>query len=145
MPIVNVYLTFNGNCEEAFNYYRDVFEVEFDMISRFKDMPPQNGTNLPKGDAEKIMHVSLPISEETALMGCDIGGEGANDFVMGNNFSISVEADTQKDADRYFDLLSDKGVVVMSMETTFWGSYFGMVTDRFGINWMISFDTNGTK
>ena len=134
MPIINVYLTFDGNCEEAFNYYRDVFEVEFTMINRFKDMPPQNGTKIPDADAEKIMHVSLPISDETVLMGCDVGGEWSKDFVQGNNFSISIEADSKKDADRYFDMLSMDGEVVMPMDTTFWGSYFGMLTDQFGIN-----------
>ncbi|MCW3786512.1 VOC family protein [Plebeiibacterium sediminum] len=145
MPVINVYLTFDGNCEDAFNYYRDVFEVEFAMINRFKDMPPQNGTKLPEGDAEKIMHVSLPISDETVLMGCDVGGEWSNDFVQGNNFSISIEADSKKDADRYFDMLSIDGEVVMPMDTTFWGSYFGMLTDQFGINWMVSFDIENSK
>ncbi len=139
MPIINVYLTFNGDCEEAFNFYRDVFEVEFDMINRFKDMPPQNGTKISDEDAEKIMHVSLPISKETVLMGCDVGGEWAKDFIQGNNFSISIEADTKKDADRYFDLLVEDGEEIMPMDTTFWGSYFGMLTDQFGVNWMISF------
>ncbi len=145
MPIINVYLTFDGNCEEAFNYYRDVFEVEFTMINRFKDMPPQNGTKIPDADAEKIMHVSLPISDETVLMGCDVGGEWLKDFVKGNNFSISIEADSKIDADRYFDMLSMDGEVVMPMDTTFWGSYFGMLTDQFGINWMVSFETEEAK
>ncbi len=145
MPIINVYLTFDGNCEEAFNYYRDVFEVEFTMINRFKDMPPQNGTKIPDADAEKIMHVSLPISDETVLMGCDVGGEWSKDFVQGNNFSISIEADSKKDADRYFDMLSMDGEVVMPMDTTFWGSYFGMLTDQFGINWMVSFESEEAK
>ncbi len=139
MPVINVYLSFDGNCEEAFNYYRDVFRVEFEMISRFKDMPPQNGTNLPEGEADKIMHVILPISKETVLMGCDIGVEASKDFVTGNNFSISIEADSEDDADRYFEMLSLNGAVVMPMETTFWGAYFGMLTDQFGINWMITF------
>ncbi len=139
MPIVNVYLSFNGNCEEAFKYYRDVFGVEFAMLSRFKDMPPQNGTNMPEEEAEKIMHVILPISKETVLMGCDIGGEASNDFIPGNNFSISIEADSKDDADRYFEMLTVNGAITMPMETTFWGAYFGMVTDQFGINWMITF------
>ncbi len=140
MPVVNVYLSFDGNCEEAFNYYRDVFRVEFEILSRFKDMPPQNGTNLPQEEAEKIMHILLPISKETVLMGCDIGSEASKDFMPGNNFSISVETDSQEDADRYFEMLSTNGTVVMPLEITFWGAYFGMLTDQFGINWMITFN-----
>lgn len=75
MTTVNVYLTFNGNCEEAFNFYKSVFGGEFPYIGRYKDMPPQDGHKMDNKDAEKIMHVSLPISKETVLMGSDTGGE----------------------------------------------------------------------
>ena len=146
MASVNVYLNFNGNCEEAFNFYKSVFGGEFPYIGRFKDMPPQEGMPpLPSDMGNKIMHVSLPISKETMLMGSDTGGEWAPDFVQGNNFSISINTDSQEKADRFFNDLSAGGQVTMPMANTFWGDYFGMFTDKFGINWMVSYNTNQQK
>ena len=139
MTTVNVYLTFNGNCEEAFNFYKSVFGGEFPYIGRFKDMPPQEGHKMDNNDAEKIMHVSLQISKETVLMGSDTGGEWAASYSQGNNFSISINTDAKNEADRLFHGLSSGGQVTMPMGNTFWGDYFGMFTDKFGINWMISF------
>ena len=138
MTAINPYLTFKGNCEEAFNYYRKVFGGEFDYIGRFSEMPPQEGVSLSEEDGNKIMHVSLPISKDNILMGSDTGGEWAPGLIVGNNISLSINADTKEDADRFFDLLSDGGKVKMPMDQTFWGDYFGMCTDRFGINWMVS-------
>lgn len=146
MASVNIYLNFNGNCEEAFNFYKSVFGGEFPYIGRFKDMPAQEGMPpLPKEMEGKIMHVSLPISKETMLMGSDTGGEWAPSFVQGNNFSISINADSKEEADRLFNGLSDGGKVTMPLNNTFWGDYFGMFTDKFGINWMMSFNTNAQK
>lgn len=141
MATVNAYLTFNGNCEDAFNFYKSVFGGEFPYVGRFKDMPPQNDhAAVPAIDGEKIMHISLPISNETSIMGSDTGGEWSNSFVVGNNFSISITAQSQAEADKLFNGLSAGGQVTIPMNKTFWGSYFGMFTDKFGINWMISFD-----
>lgn len=91
---------------------------------------------------EKIMHVSLPISKETCLMGSDTGGEWASSFKEGTNFSISINASSKEEADRLFKGLSAGGNVTMPMDTTFWGDYFGMWQDKFGINWMMSFNEN---
>lgn len=140
MAIVNVYLTFNGNCEEAFGFYRSVFGGDFGYVGRYKDMPPQEGKPVDPKDADKIMHVSLPISKETMLMGSDTGGEWASNFSEGNNFSISIGADSKAEADKLFNGLSAGGRVTMPMNQTFWGDYFGMFTDKFGINWMVSFN-----
>lgn len=140
MTVVNVYLTFNGNCEEAFNFYKSVFGGEFPYIGRYKDMPSDGGKEAPAADAEKIMHVSLPISNETMLMGSDTGGEWAQHFSQGNNFSISVGTDSKAEADRIFSGLSAGGRVTMPLNHTFWGDYFGMLTDKFGINWMMSYN-----
>lgn len=140
MATVNVYLTFNGNCEEAFNFYKSVFGGEFPYIGRFSDMPPQPGQPpIPEDMAKRIMHVSLSISKETRIMGSDTGGEWAKDFKQGNNFSVSITADTKEEADKLFNGLSAGGKVTMPMNNTFWGDYFGMFTDKFGINWMVSF------
>jgi len=143
MPKVNVYLNFDGNCEEAFNFYKSVFGGEFAYIGRFKDMPAQEGMPpIPAEFGERIMHVSLPISSETILMGSDTGGEWASSFKQGNNFSISITADSKENADQLFAGLSAGGQVTMPLADTFWGDYFGMFTDKFGINWMVSYNQN---
>ncbi len=139
MATVNPYITFLGNCEEAFNHYKSVFGGEFSLINRFSEMPPQEGMELPKEALNKIMHISLPISNETLLMGSDTGGEWAAKTVVGNNITISITADSKEQADHFFNSLSEGGKVNMPMDVTFWGSYFGMCTDKFDINWMISF------
>lgn len=140
MTTVNVYLTFNGNCLEAFEFYQSVFGGEFPYVGRYKDMPADVGQPVSPEEGDKIMHISLPISQETMLMGSDTGGEWASSFVQGNNFSISINTDSKESADRLFDGLSAGGQATMPMASTFWGDYFGMFTDKFGINWMVSFN-----
>ncbi|HTN18087.1 MAG TPA: VOC family protein [Chitinophagaceae bacterium] len=140
MALVNVYLTFNGDCAQAFDFYKSVFGGEFSFSGKFKDMPPVEGQSMPAEDGEKIMHISLPVSKETTLMGSDTGGEWSAGFKQGNNFSISVTAQSKEEADRLFNGLSEGGQVTMPMNKTFWGDYFGMCTDQFGISWMMSFN-----
>ena len=140
MTLVNVYLNFNGNCEEAFNFYKSVFGGEFQYIGRYSDMPAEDGKKVSDKDANKIMHVSLPISKETMLMGSDAGGDWAANITQGNNFAVSIATDNKDQADRLFNGLSKGGNVSMPMNKTFWGDYFGMFTDKFGINWMVSFN-----
>ena len=103
-------------------------------------MPPQDGTELSEDDKNKIMHVSMPISKETILMGSDVGGEWARGLKIGNNITLFIAAESREQADHFFSKLSEGGKVSMPMDNTFWGSYFGMCTDRFDINWMIDFD-----
>lgn len=106
-------------------------------------MPPHEGAPpIPAEIGDRIMHVSLPISKETMLMGSDVGGEWAPSFQQGNNFSICINAGSKEDADRLFNGLSVGGQVIMPLNNTFWGDYFGMFTDKFGINWMVSFNQN---
>jgi PhnB protein len=141
MTLVNVYLTFDGNCEEAFLFYKSVFGGEIPYMGRFKEMPPQEGMPpMTEEEGERIMHVSLQISKETAIMGSDTGGEWAAQFKQGNNFSISITTDSKEEADRLFHGLSAGGHVIMPLQNTFWGDYFGMFTDKFGINWMVGFN-----
>lgn len=137
---VNTYLTFIDNCEEAFNFYKSVFGGNFGYVGRFKDMPPQPDKPLAPEDAERIMHISLQISKETVLMGSDCPPSTGIPITQGNNFAISISATSKAEADRLFNGLSAGGKVNMPMADTFWGSYFGMFTDKFGINWMVSFD-----
>ena len=142
MTTVNVYLTFNGNCEEAFNFYKSVFGGEFPYIGRYKDMPPAEGKSIPPEEGERIMHMSLPISKETMLMGSDTGGEWAANLKQGNNFAVCIATDSKEEADRLFNGLSQGGQITMPLGNTFWGDYFGMFTDRFGISWMVSQNAN---
>lgn len=139
MATTNTYLNFNGNCEEAFKFYKSVFGGDFTHIGRFGEMPESEDYKVPEADKNKIMHVSLPIGN-SILMGSDTGGDWAPTFKQGNNFSISVTADTKEEADSIFKALAEGGNITMPMMNVFWGDYFGMLTDKFGINWMISFN-----
>ena len=141
MATINPYLTFNGNCEEAFLFYKSVFGGEFPYIGRFGEMPPaEDCPPMSPEAANLIMHVSLPIGKETFLYGSDASEAFGAAAVIGNNFSISINADSRGEADRLFHGLSAGGKVTMPMENTFWGAYFGMFADKFGINWMVNFD-----
>lgn len=140
MAAINPYLTFNGNCEEAFTFYKSVFGNEFQYIGRFGEMPSQDDMPpVPDNEKNKIMHVSLPISKETILMGSDTS-ETYGKVTMGTNITISINTDSSQEADTLFNKLSVGGKVVMPMAKTFWGAYFGMFTDKFGIPWMVNYD-----
>lgn len=139
MTTVNVYLTFRGNCEEAFAFYKSVFGGEFPYVGRFKDMPASEGAPpIPDELKEKIMHISLPISKETVIMGSDAGGDWAPRLREGNNFAISVNTESTEEATHIFNALAEGGQVTMPLDKTFWDAYFGMLTDKFGINWMVN-------
>ncbi|WP_040479724.1 VOC family protein [Mariniradius saccharolyticus] len=140
MAIVNIYLTFNGNCKEAFEFYASVLQQKISDFNLFGEMPPQPGFELSEADKNRVMHVTLPISKETSLMGSDTFPHQPVSF--GDNFSISISPDSKKEADRIFKELGEAGNVVMPMADTFWNAYFGMVKDKFGVNWMINFDSS---
>lgn len=144
MTQVNPYLIFNGNCEQAFLFYQSVFGGEFPYMGRFKDMPPSEHCPPPIADeADRIMHVSLPIGN-TVLMGSDSTSQ-SGDAIIGTNISVSINTESRAEADRIFNGLSNGGKAFMPMTSTFWGAYFGMLTDKFGINWMVNFDENPQK
>ena len=137
MPKLNPYINFDGNAEEAFNFYKSVFGGEFATVMRFKDT--QHGQNMTDEEKEKIMHIALPLGKDTLLMASDISGSMVHDLQVGNNIYISMNTDSREEADRFFNGLSEGGKVEMAMNDTFWGDYFGMLKDRFGTQWMISF------
>jgi PhnB protein len=142
MAAINPYLVFNGNCEEAFLFYKSVFGGEFPYIGRFKDMPPAEGNPvLSEADGNKIMHVSLPIGDGSVLMGSD-SNSASGEVTFGQNISISINTKSKEEADKLFNGLSVGGTVTMPMSQTFWGAYFGMFADKFGISWMVNFDEN---
>ncbi len=136
---LNTYLHFEDNCREAFDFYRSVFGGEFSFIVTFAEGPED--MPVPDGEKGRIMHVSLPIGD-SVLMGSDstsIFGPPPN---VGDNCSISVDTESKEETDRLFAGLSVGGNVAMEPQDMFWGAYFGMCTDKFGINWMISFETS---
>lgn len=143
MTSVNIYLTFNGNCAEAFDFYKAAFGGEYPYVGTYGDMPPHEGMPpMPESEKNKIMHISLSISKETMLMGSDSSDAFGHATVVGNNFSVSINTGTKEEADRLFNALSAGGKVTMPMADTFWGAYFGMFTDKFDINWMVNVDSN---
>lgn len=140
MAAINPYLIFNGNCEDAFNFYKSVFGGEFEMISKFKDMPGEAGQQCPAADENKVMHVALVIGNNgDRLMGSD-NGSGMGDVNIGNNFSISISSTTEEETKKLFDGLSADGKIIMPLSPTFWSPLFGMFTDKFGVNWMVGYD-----
>lgn len=142
---INPYLTFNGNCEDAFNFYKSVFGGNFPYIGRFGEMPPMDGMTVSESEKNKIMHVSLPIGNNSILMGSDSSDAFGLANIPGNNFSISINATSQSEADNLYNGLSNGGKTTMPMSKTFWGAYFGMLEDKYGIQWMVNFDTGEKK
>ena len=138
MTTINPYLTFNGTCEEAFNFYKSVFGGEFPYSGKFKDMPPHPDYPVSEALKDKIMHISLPISKETMLMGSDSSDAFGKATVVGNNVTISINTDTVEEVTRLYNELSADGKIKMPLNKTFWGAYFGQFTDKFGIHWMVN-------
>lgn len=139
MAIINPHINFNGNAEEAFNFYKSVFGGEFEKIIRFKDISNAD-YSAPESEADKIMHIALSIGGNT-LMGNDVpeimGKVNENE----NRSKISISAESRDEADQLFSGLSAGGNVEMPMADSPWGSYFGMFRDKYGIEWMIDFNT----
>lgn len=141
MATLNPYLGFSDNCEEAFSFYKSVFGGEFSYLMRFKDVPADAQMSTDPNESEKIMHICLPIGKSTQLMGSDWPSSMGKPNV-GSNISISIITDTQQEADDIFNKLSAGGQVTMPMVNAFWGDYFGMLTDKYGLNWMVSYNLN---
>jgi PhnB protein len=137
MPSINPYLNFAGKTEEAFNFYKSVFGGEFAMLQRFSDTP--DADKLPPGVKDKIMHVSLPIGKDNILMGTDACEEMGFNIKQGNNYHICIGAESREEADRLFNGLSEGGKVNMPLQDMFWGAYYGDMTDKFGIQWMVNY------
>lgn len=137
MATINPYLIFDGNTEEAFEFYRSVFGGEFDGIMRFKDSPEKEKVSAAYGD--KILHISLQVGD-TMLMASDPPENWQGQHTTGNNFNLSYSAASEAEVDEKFKALSEGGAVYMPVSKTFWGSYFGMLRDRFGVQWMVSYD-----
>jgi len=138
MPLINPHINFNGNAEEAFNFYKSVFGGEFAKIIRLKDISTPEFP-VAENDANKIMHIALPIGPNF-LIANDVpewmGKVNENE----NRSKISISAESREEADRLFSGLSAGGEIEMPIADSPWGSYFGMFRDKFGIEWIVDFD-----
>ena len=140
MASINPHINFNGNAEEAFNFYKSVFGGEFAKIMRFKDLA-NAGFPVAENEANKIMHIALPIGK-SILMANDVpeilGRTNENE----NRSKIVISAESKEEADKIFNGLSAGGQIEMPISDSPWGSYFGMFRDKYGIEWMVDFDSN---
>ena len=132
---LTIYLYFNGNCREVFEFYRSIFGGEFEMLSTFREGPED--MPLPEDVLNQVMHVAYPIGS-SMLMGSDMPSQFGPTPVQGSNFSISYTSSSREEADELFAKLSDGGTVTMPMEDQFWGAYFGSCIDKFGISWQLN-------
>jgi PhnB protein len=140
MTAVNPYLNFNGNTEEAFNFYKSVFGGEFQALMRFRDNPACG--EIAEADKNKIMHAALPIGNGTILMATDALESMGQKLNVGNNIYISLSPNSKEEADRVFNGLSQGGKVEMPIQDMFWGDYWGSFADKFGVQWMVSYNKN---
>ena len=143
MVTINPHINFNGNAEEAFNFYKSVFGGEFAKIIRLKDLSSPEFPVAPN-DANKILHIALPIGKNI-LMANDIPESMGRVNENENRSKISISAESKEEADKLFNGLSAGGQVEMPIADSPWGSYFGMFRDKFGIEWMVEFDLNYNK
>jgi len=135
---INPYLCLPGTAAEALKFYSQVFKTEPDAVSYFKDIPPGAGMEITEANKDLVMHASIKVGDNLFMIS-DTPNPDESNVNSSNLTQISIHPDSREDADRVFTLLQEGGVVIMPMADAFWGDYFGMVKDRFGINWMINF------
>ena len=140
MAQINPYIMFNGNTEEAFNFYKSVFGGEFAMIIRFKDLPKDPNNKWTESEANKIMHIALPIGKNSLLMANDVPVSMGQLNENENRSKISINAESKEEADKIYSGLSAGGQIEVPISDSPWGSYFGMFRDKYGIEWMVDFD-----
>lgn len=146
MSSIIPYLYFDGNCEEAMNFYQSVLGGQIPYVGRYSDMPPSEDANddckQSPEDANRIMHMSLQTGDGGVILASDVPSKEMPGFSFkpGNNIAMSVNATSRAHTEEVFNGLSQGGTVTMPLQDTFWGAYFGMWTDKFGINWMVNYD-----
>jgi len=137
MRTMHPYLNFDGQAEEAFNFYKSVLGGEFSFFQKMSDAPESD--KLSESERNRVMHIALPINEHTILMASDCLPSAGHVLTAGNNMYIHLAAESRADADKLFNGLSAGGTIEMPMADMFWGDYFGSFKDKFGIQWMINF------
>ncbi len=135
MITINPSLNFDGNAEEAFNFYKTVFGGEL-KIMRYKEYPKD--MKVAENEKEKIMHAALQLDKGNILMGGDFVASMEEKLLKGNNFSIVIQPKSKEEADTIFAKLSVGGKIIMPMQVAIWGDYFGMFKDKFGIEWQLN-------
>jgi PhnB protein len=131
---IKPYISFKGNCEEAIDFYKDKLDAEVLFVQRYGESPMAG-----KGPDDKIMHCSLKIGD-SVIMACDNVFESSNPTTVGNNITLAIGTNDIDQAEIAFGQMSDGATIVMPMQETFWAARFGMLTDKFGINWMFNVD-----
>jgi PhnB protein len=136
---LNPYLTFPGTAAGAIELYKKVFKVEPTMVQKFKDAPPpEGGSPLSATGGERVLHASFQIGNDMLMISDAPEGQDSS-VEMGGQMQVSVHPESKEEADRMFALLSDGSKIFMPMAMQFWGDYFGMCKDKFGIGWMINY------
>jgi PhnB protein len=135
---IEPYLSFNGNTEEAFAFYKSIFGGDFTTVMRFGEMP--GADKMPATDKNKIMHIALPIGDNTTLMGSDALDSVNQKLTVGDNFHISISLSNETEAVRIFNSLTELGQVIMPLSKEFWSELFGMCKDKYGIQWMVNYN-----
>jgi PhnB protein len=138
MAQINPHINFNGNAEEAFNFYKSVFGGEFTKIIRFKELSSPEFP-VAENEASKIMHIALPIGKNI-LIANDVPESMGLTNENENRSKISITAESKEEADKLFNGLSEAGKIEMPIADSPWGSYFGMFRDKYGIEWIVDFD-----
>ena len=141
MAIINPHINFNGNAEEAFNFYKSAFGGEFAKVIRFKDLASPDFP-IEKKEENKIMHIALPIGKNNMLMANDVPESMGRTNENENRSKIFISAESKKEADKLFNGLSVGGQIEGPIGDSPWGSYFGMFRDKYGIEWIVEFDPN---
>lgn len=136
MLAIHPYLFFNGQCEEAFEFYKSVFGGDFEFVGRYGDIPTDE--DIPDSEKSKIMHISLP-TKNIVLMGADTSDVLGTAVKYGNNNSLSITTVTEDETKRLFEELSEGGDVIMPLEETFWAKYYASFIDKFGVSWIINY------
>ena len=141
MAQINPHILFKGNTEEAFNFYKSVFGSEFSMLIRMKDLPNDPNNPISEKVGNKIINIALPIGKSNVLMGSDVAEHFMDqELVTGNRYTISISAESKEEADQLFNGLSADGEIEFPISDSPWGSYFGMFSDKYGIQWMVDYD-----
>lgn len=140
---IHPYLNFAGQTEEAFRFYAQALRGELTEFHRFGSMPAQPGFELTDEQKNFVMHVGLQLPDGQLIMASDTLPGMGPERVVGTNFSISVHPHSRDEADRVFAALAEGGQVTMPLADQFWGDYYGSLTDRFGVQWMVNTSSQG--
>lgn len=135
---LNTYLTFEDNCQDAFNLYKEIFGGEFSTVMKFSDIPPGEDFKYDEDEKDKLLHISMPIGKDSYLMGSDTPKSVNSKLQQGNNCALSLDTHCRSETERIFKALSEGGSITMPLEDTFWGAYYGKCIDRFGIHWQLN-------